>query len=377
MPRPNQLRRLLIAAAVLCGSAMSLAGCATWQGPRIDPTGQRFFVWPGDPQPYMAAPTVVGPAPVVVSPPPGAPIVSAAPVVQPLPSVVPSSPFGNLVAPPVYSDPPLPPIPTAPVAVAPPVGMVPASPMAAGVPTLPLPPPPGMVPSPMMPVNAAVPPGVDHLQTMPTVLIAPVGREMLLKGTIVGGDGRLLVARHIDWNIAPNGTAQFTEMGFRDRAQMLSWWEAPHRFDALSATSATATFPITLNTATDDPNDDIPILRGESWVTLTSPVEGSSVVTAFAPSLDCYNQSSTTIYWIDAQWVFNQTATAEAGRPYTLTTTVMRRTDGAPLAGWIVRYDVAGAGAGLGYEGGASTKRRRMPQGGRVLKSARAKRVAG
>ena len=70
-----------------------------------------------------------------------------------------------------------------------------------------------------MPVNAAVPPGVDHLQTMPTVLVAPVGREMLLKGTIVGGDGRLLVARHIDWNIAPNGTAQFTEMGFRDRCR--------------------------------------------------------------------------------------------------------------------------------------------------------------
>ena len=158
---------------------------------------------------------------------------------------------------------------------------------------------------------------------------------------------------------------------------MLSWWEAPHRFDALSATSATATFPITLNTATDDPNDDIPILRGESWVTLTSAVEGSSVVTAFAPSLDCYNQSSTTIYWIDAQWVFNQTATAEAGRPYTLTTTVMRRTDGAPLAGWIVRYDVAAAALVSATKAARRPKRRPTPRAGRVLKSARAKPVAG
>ena len=41
--------------------------------------------------------------------------------------------------------------------------------------------------------------------------------------------------------------------------------------------------------------------------------------------------------------------------PHTLTTTVMRRTDGAPLAGWIVRYDVGG-GAALGYEGGSATE---------------------
>jgi hypothetical protein len=34
-----------------------------------------------------------------------------------------------------------------------------------------------------------------------------------------------------------------------------------------------------------------------------------------------------------------------------LTTTVIRRTDGSPLTGWIVRYEV-GSGASLGYEGG-------------------------
>ena len=42
-----------------------------------------------------------------------------------------------------------------------------------------------------------------------------------------------------------------------------------------------------------------------------------------------------------------------AGQAHTFTTTIMRRSDGAPLAGWIVRYDVSG-GAGLGYGGGSS-----------------------
>ena len=50
-----------------------------------------------------------------------------------------------------------------------------------------------------------------------------------------------------------------------------------------------------------------------------------------------------------------QSVVVEPGRPHTLTTTLMRRTDGAPLAGWIVRYDVGG-GAALGYEGGSATE---------------------
>ena len=75
------------------------------------------------------------------------------------------------------------------------------------------------------------------------------------------------------------------------------------------------------------------------------------MVTALAPAYCEFNQATSTIYWIDAQWVFPQPAIVELGRPHTLTTTLMRRTDGMPLAGWIVRYDVSG-GASLGYEGG-------------------------
>jgi uncharacterized repeat protein (TIGR01451 family) len=203
-------------------------------------------------------------------------------------------------------------------------------------------------------VAQVVPAGCDHLQIMPPALIAPVGSEMLLKANI-WSQGSLLASRPVNWSLGQNGVGIFTEMGFRDRAQLLSFWEAPQKIDDWSACSYTAAVPITLNTSTPDPNDDIPIQRGEAWVTLTSACEGASVVTACTPALDQYNQATATIYWIDAQWAFTQTTTAEAGRPHTVTTTVMRRTDGAPLPGWIVRYDVGG-NAGLGYEGGGSVE---------------------
>ena len=69
----------------------------------------------------------------------------------------------------------------------------------------------------------------------------------------------------------------------------------------------------------------------EYSVTLTSPIEGTSVVTAHAPAYAEFNQATSTIYWVDAQWLIPQPAVVEMGRSHTLTTTVMRKTDGTPL----------------------------------------------
>ena len=227
MPR-NLLRRLPpIALALLC--AVMIAGCATWQGPRIDPTGERLLVWPGDPPPIVAPPTTFAPGPVV-APPPGATVVAPPPVVslQPLPQIVPSTPFGNVMAPPVYSDPPgtiattpsvgpATPVPVIPTA--PPVGPpLPTPPIAAG-PALPPPPPIG--PPIVAPPTPVAPVGRDHLHVLPNGLIAPVGSEMILKGSICGGQGYLLANQRIDWSIACNGVGQFTELGFRDYGQLL------------------------------------------------------------------------------------------------------------------------------------------------------------
>jgi hypothetical protein len=173
---------------------------------------------------------------------------------------------------------------------------------------------------------------------------------MLVKAGIFSPEGSLISNQRVDWSINPTGVGQFTELGWRDIGQLFGFMEAPQRIDNWNATSTTAVVPITLNTSTPDPNDDIPIYRGEAWVSLTSPVEGTSVVTAIATAYSEFNQATSTIYWVDAQWFFPQPTVVEPGRSHTLTTSVVRRTAGAPLAGWIVRYDVSGGA--LGYEGG-------------------------
>src|SRR5690242_11529243 len=120
------LKRILLAA--IAAWAMLLAGCAAYQGPRIDPTGESLFTW-GNPQP-VAVPAGVPPGAVPIGPPtatpaPGVPIVGAPAVAAP--PVATPVPFGNVQAPPVYSDPPLPAIPPQPLGVAPPIPFAPGT----------------------------------------------------------------------------------------------------------------------------------------------------------------------------------------------------------------------------------------------------------
>ena len=231
-------------------------------------------------------------------------------------------PFGNVQAPPVYSDPPAPAISpaVAPPVAPPPAGVIPPVPIgpATVVPSLPpntfAPAVPIVTPGAATPITTTVAYGREYLRVTPERLVAPVGTEILLKAGICGADGYLIANERVDWSIARNGVGQFTDMGIRNSSQLFSWWEAPQKVDDWSAVGRTVYVPVSLNATTPDPNDDVQISRGESWVTLTSLAEGTSIVTAYAPNLCGSNQSAATIYWIDAQWIFPASVTVECGK---------------------------------------------------------------
>lgn len=339
--------------------AMMIVGCASWQGPRIDPTGERFFTWPNQPPPAIVAPPGLPPGSVPIGPPvatpaPGLPV--SAPAIVTGPPVAAPLPFGNVQAPPVYSDPTPPPIPPPPPGVIPPVPYAPGTAIPGTVsPAL----PPGTV-TPAVPIVPPVagapptpttPPGSTFVRLTPDRLVAPVGSEVFLKAGVAAPDGTLTPNERIEWSVARNGVGQLGTMGLRDAGQLFTWWVAPEKIDPWTAVGRTAFYPVSVAGTTPGPFGEAQIDCGESWVTLMSCTEGVSRVTAFAPELCQFNQATTLIYWIDAQWVFPASVVAECGKPHVLTTTVFRRTNGTPLAGWVVRYTV-GSGGSLGYEGG-------------------------
>lgn len=199
---PHATRRIINRAAALIGCVAVIAGCASWQGPRINPTGESLFIWPNQAPPPGVVTSPFGP--VVATPPPGASIISAPPpgatfaapppgatVIQAPPPIAPATgigaPMGNLQAPPVYSDPApvLPPTagsawnPYAPNVVAPSIvapGVVaPGVPAAAPLPLNTM--RPAGVPVIATPLGTCAPAGAPYLRLTPNGIMAPVGTD--------------------------------------------------------------------------------------------------------------------------------------------------------------------------------------------------------
>ena len=274
----------------LISCALGVAGCAAWRLPRIDPTGERIFIRPQNQgPPYSLA-------------------------------------AGNPVASPVFTNPVFPPpVPPGPTSLAAPIsGLLPPLPQ-------------------------------DRLSITPDRVLAPVGSEVVLKAGVCTPENFLLTDTKTEWLIARESAGEFVSLGGRGwlRSPLLPW-NKPKKIDNQYATGYAASVPLTITRGTADTSDDVQVEPGEAWATITSPVEGTSHVTAVAPEIVAWSgrRATATIYWIDVQWTFPPAAVS-AGGAQALTTTVRRQSDGTPIEGWLVHYEVdGGAGALTGSQSG-------------------------
>jgi uncharacterized repeat protein (TIGR01451 family) len=286
-PSGRLLVKLALALCAVVGS-----GCAGL--PRIDPSGERCFIWPNQ-----------QPANVVQ--------IAGTPLA------------GNATAAPVLTDPIFP----QPAVIAPPPVVPGATPVAAA------PPPP--VPTIPGETMAMTP---DHV-------LAPVGSEVVLR-TGICNEGYLVTCEKIDWMIQRGSVGSIVQMGGRGLCNNpILPWNKPKKIDSQLGVGYSAHVPLTIDRGTIDPSDDVQIEPGHAWASITSPVEGTSYVTAVSQAMRDWPQrrANATIYWVDVQWEF-PAATISSGGSQVLSTTVRRQSDGLPLPGWVVRYEVA-AGTGL------------------------------
>lgn len=292
----HRWRGWLLLAVVLFAPAW--CGCAGGI-PRIDPTGRGLFVM--DPPAGSSSLTTV-PAPATGAAVPGcAPAMPQPVIAQPV--VVPAAPSLPVVA-----------LPPAPV-------VMPTAPPVA-------------------------------LQLGPTDTIAPVGSEVVLLATVPSSQQLLHSRYKVEWTVAPSSVGHIAMISQQSTCDwLLGGANSARKIDANYAISSTATRNFLLSRGTASPLDDMPVAVGQTWVSITSPQEGVSFVSALAPSLGAWNarQSSARIFWVDAQWSFPPTSSAQAGGRQTLSTSVVRLSDRTPLAGYAVRYSImGGAPAGIG-----------------------------
>lgn len=311
-----------------CGVALValplVGGCAADGLPRIDPTGESLFVWPGQ-QPAVTNPFAPPPALAVTSTP------------------------GNIVAPPVYSD------PANPGTFAPPAATFPAVAAAPGAATAAVS-PPNVVGTT---VAASAPGPQDTLTLSPNRVLAPVGSEVILRAGVCSSSGYYIVNQRVEWMIDRAGPGQIVTVGERGHLDMFRCPQnTPRKIDNWYAIGATIPYHVCLDRGTAETTDDLQIRPGEAWVSVSSATEGTSYVTAYSPAVGNWpgRTARATIIWVDAQWQFPPSVTLPAGQPHVLTTIVTRQSDGVPVAGYIVRYEVAGGGASLGYGAGQASE---------------------
>ncbi|MEM9657032.1 MAG: hypothetical protein AAF961_01605, partial [Planctomycetota bacterium] len=322
--RPPLNAALTLALAV-CAFAVGCCSCC----PRIDPSGRRCLIWPGSESARV--------------PPP-------------------ATRTGNIAAPPVYTDPFFP-------AAAAPVASPPAPSVSAPPPNLQAPAVTSATPTNLTSASPASTRRTqgDQVVISPQRVLAPVGSEVVLKSGLCAREGYLVTKQKIEWMLGRNGVGQFVELGSKGWLHP-PWmpWNKSEKIDNYYAVGYTSKKPRCITRGNDDPSDDVEIRAGDAWVSVISPVEGTSHVTAFTPQVESWGsrRATATIYWIDAQWAFPDSSITSSGRPTTLTTTVTRQTDGTPLEGWIVRYEVNDGGGSLtGSASGQVVEVRTGPDG--------------
>jgi len=197
----------------------------------------------------------------------------------------------------------------------------------------------------------------------PTRMIAPVGSEVVLLGGICGDDGTFLTRQPIEWMLSQDSVGHIVDVSDRD-----AWCSPSRKVNADYAVTRTSSRRELVTRGTPSVTDDIVQERGQSWISLTSASEGTSYVTVVASEAATWPQRrhTATVYWVDAQWVLPGPVSVRAGQPHALTTVLSRATTAQPIAGWIVRYDVAGGAAASFAADGAPSIEVRTDADGRA-----------
>ncbi len=290
----------LVASAALSATGCTNFSCASLRSPfrcplRIDPTGERLFA-PADAPPigsYRTPPYAPGPVIAMPGLPAGAPG-AALPEANVAPTLAPG----------------------AVAALGPPV-------LAASF---------GRA-------------GLPGLSIAPTQIVAPIGSEVVLVAGIMGDKGYLLERERVEWMLNASDPGHFVQLGQNGLLDCLNHIRGlPKKVDATYAINTTSTRPVTLDRGTPTPVDDLIVHTGQAWVSISSPSEGTTHVTAYAPGVTAWDrrQQNASIYWVDAQWNFPPPLLSPVGGRGTLTTLVTHQSDGSPAAGYVVRYEVQG-----------------------------------
>ncbi len=115
----------------------------------------------------------------------------------------------------------------------------------------------------------------DNTQVIvsPCRTIAPVGSEVVLLAGVRGQDEYLRTNERVEWTIESGGAGEFVDVGKGTWTDMmLGDFTRPRKISPTVAITSTSRQYLRLTRETPEQNDDINVLSGQAWVTVTSEV---------------------------------------------------------------------------------------------------------
>lgn len=179
----------------------------------------------------------------------------------------------------------------------------------------------------------------------PYRIIAPVGSEVVVLTGICGDGGHYLLNQPIEWNLSNDSVGQFIEVGGTQHStfnQLVP--PTSKKISGSYAKGRTGLKELLLSRGTPTPIDDIQLAKGQTYVSVSSESPGTSYVTGIAPEAEAWDKrrTSTIIHWVDGVWAIPVPTVATAATVHPLTTVISRSSTGTGVAGWKVRYAIAG-----------------------------------
>lgn len=180
------------------------------------------------------------------------------------------------------------------------------------------------------------------IEITPVEALNPVRTQHILVATVRDKDGSPLPNRRVEWMIS-DGVGSFVEVD-ESGVRASRGYKVDNRF----AVTHTNNGGHTLTRGNDDPADDIQLERGQTWAVITSPVEGTTHVVAYAPGIFDWSKHKVFAqkHWMDAAWEFPPPATNPVKTDHKLVTKVFKHSDRKPLKGIEVTYKLLGGPAG-------------------------------
>ena len=184
-----------------------------------------------------------------------------------------------------------------------------------------------------------------QLVMTPSRIVAPVGSEVVVLAGICGEDGFLVTNQPLEWLLSNDSVGQIIEVGGMHH-ELFNKAVGPNakKFDGQYAWGRTGLKPLMLTRGTPTPVDDIQLLKGQTFLSLSSESPGTTFLTGVAPNSEGWDRrrASTRIHWVDGNWSIPAPFVATAGTVSPLTTVVTRSDGSGGVENWKVRYSIVG-----------------------------------